>query len=135
MRRFPPPWTIEALDGGFQIVDANGQALAYVYGRADLRDAQVAKALTLDEQGAFRRTSPSCQAYLLKGMSAYETIRAGRRRGKASSVSLTVSALVSAQSASITTNLANPLQLGSHPQVPDRHWSYRFRSVGLAKLI
>ena len=30
--RFPPPWTVEALDGGFKIVDANGQSLAYVYG-------------------------------------------------------------------------------------------------------
>jgi hypothetical protein len=49
MRRFPPPWTVEALDGGFKIVDANGQTLAYVYGHADLRDAQIAKALTLDE--------------------------------------------------------------------------------------
>ena len=49
MRRFPPPWTVEALDGGFKIVDSNGQALAYVYGHADERDAQVAKALTLDE--------------------------------------------------------------------------------------
>ena len=48
LRRFPPPWTIEALDGGYKIVDANGQSLAYVYGHADQRDAQVAKALTLD---------------------------------------------------------------------------------------
>jgi hypothetical protein len=30
-------------------VDSNGQTLAYVYGHADLRDAQVAKSLTLDE--------------------------------------------------------------------------------------
>ena len=49
MRRFPPPWTVEALDGGFKVVDANGQTLAYVYGHADQRDAQIAKALTLDE--------------------------------------------------------------------------------------
>jgi 2-methylisocitrate lyase-like PEP mutase family enzyme len=41
MRRFP--------SSGFKIVDANGQSLAYVYGHADLRDAQIAKALTLDE--------------------------------------------------------------------------------------
>ena len=46
MRRFPP-WTVEALDGGFKIVDANGQSLAYVYGLA--RDAETAKGLTLDE--------------------------------------------------------------------------------------
>jgi hypothetical protein len=49
MRRFPPPWTIEPLDAGYKVVDANGQVLAYVYGHADLRDAQIAKALTLDE--------------------------------------------------------------------------------------
>ena len=47
---FPPPWTLEALDGGgFKIVDSNGQTLAYVYGHADQRDAGTAKALTLDE--------------------------------------------------------------------------------------
>ena len=49
MRRFPPPWSVETLDAGFKIVDANGQSLAYVYGHADVRDAQVANALTLDE--------------------------------------------------------------------------------------
>jgi hypothetical protein len=27
MRRFPPPWTIEALEGSFKVVDSNGQAL------------------------------------------------------------------------------------------------------------
>jgi hypothetical protein len=31
-------------------VDANRQALAYVYGHADQRDAQVAKSLTLDDR-------------------------------------------------------------------------------------
>ncbi len=49
VRRFPAPWTVEALDGGFKVVDANGQTLAYVYGHADLRDAQIAKGLTFDE--------------------------------------------------------------------------------------
>ena len=37
------------LDGGFKIVDSNGQTLAYVYDHADPRDAEIAKALTLDE--------------------------------------------------------------------------------------
>jgi hypothetical protein len=49
MRRFPPPWKVEALDGGFKIVDSSGQSLAYVYGHADKRDAETAKGLTLDE--------------------------------------------------------------------------------------
>jgi hypothetical protein len=30
-------------------VDSKGQALAYVYGHADQRDAAIAKSLTLDE--------------------------------------------------------------------------------------
>ena len=45
MRRFPPPWTVEALDSGFKIVDANGQALAYVYGLDNARNAAIAKVL------------------------------------------------------------------------------------------
>ena len=49
MRRFPPPWTVEELDGGFKIVDANKQALAYVYGHADPHDAGIANALLFDE--------------------------------------------------------------------------------------
>jgi hypothetical protein len=49
MRRLPAPWTVESIDGGFKVVDANGQALAYAYGHADPRDAGIAKALTLDE--------------------------------------------------------------------------------------
>ena len=32
-----------------KIVDANGQALAYVYGLDDSRDARIAKSLTRDE--------------------------------------------------------------------------------------
>jgi hypothetical protein len=44
MRRFPAPWTVEAVAAGFKVVDANGQSLAY-----DPRDAGVADALRLDE--------------------------------------------------------------------------------------
>jgi hypothetical protein len=49
MRCFPPPWTVEAIDAGFKVIDSNGQALAYGYGHADKRDAQTGKGLTLDE--------------------------------------------------------------------------------------
>jgi hypothetical protein len=49
MRHFPPPWTVEAIDAGFKVVDATGQSLAYVYGHVDSRDAGIANALTLDE--------------------------------------------------------------------------------------
>ena len=40
----PPTWTVEKLEAGFKIVDANGQSLAYVYGYAHPRDAAIAKA-------------------------------------------------------------------------------------------
>ena len=49
MRRFPPPWKIEQLDGGYKVVDANGASLAYVYGHLNARDAITANGLTLDE--------------------------------------------------------------------------------------
>ena len=37
------------MDAGFKVIDANGQALAYVYGHADKRDAQTGNGLTFDE--------------------------------------------------------------------------------------
>ena len=49
MRRFPPPWTVEAIEAGFKVIDANKQSIAYVYGHADKRDADTANGLTLDE--------------------------------------------------------------------------------------
>src|SRR5215471_13292462 len=33
-RRFPPPWRIERIEGGYKVLDAEGQFLAYVYGTA-----------------------------------------------------------------------------------------------------
>jgi hypothetical protein len=48
-RRFPPPWTVEQIPGGFKVKDANGQSLAYVYGRETKADADIAKVLTMDE--------------------------------------------------------------------------------------
>lgn len=35
-RRFPAPWSVEVLPGGFKVIDANGIALAYCYARDDL---------------------------------------------------------------------------------------------------
>jgi hypothetical protein len=49
MRRFLPPWTVEQIPGGFKVLDANGQSLAYVYGRESKTDADIAKVLTMDE--------------------------------------------------------------------------------------
>ena len=34
VRRLPPPWTVEQVPGGYKVLDANGQTLAYVYGHA-----------------------------------------------------------------------------------------------------
>ena len=48
-RRFPPPWTVETIPGGFKVIDANGQSLAYVYSRETKDAAQTAKMLTEDE--------------------------------------------------------------------------------------
>jgi hypothetical protein len=49
MRRFPAPWTVEAIDAGFKIIDANGQSLAYVYSGDNPNDAHIAGVLTKDE--------------------------------------------------------------------------------------
>ena len=35
----------QAIDGGFKVIDANKQAIAYVYGPADKRDAETVKGL------------------------------------------------------------------------------------------
>jgi hypothetical protein len=48
-RRFPPPWKIERIVGGYVVKDANGQSLAYVYGRESRADADKAQLFTLDE--------------------------------------------------------------------------------------
>jgi hypothetical protein len=49
VRRFLDHETVEPIEGGFKVVDANKQAIDYVYGHADKRDAETAKGLTLDE--------------------------------------------------------------------------------------
>jgi hypothetical protein len=48
-RRFPPPWQVEQIPGGFKVLDANGQALVYVYARETRHEAEIAKVLTYDE--------------------------------------------------------------------------------------
>ena len=48
-RRFPPPWTVEQIPGGYKVKDADGQSLAYVYGRETKADADIANVLTMDE--------------------------------------------------------------------------------------
>ena len=48
-RRFPAPWQVEQIPGGFKVVDANGQSLVYVYARETKVEADIAKVLTFDE--------------------------------------------------------------------------------------
>ena len=40
-RRFPAPWSVEVLPGGFKVVDANGIGLAYCYARDDLAEKTI----------------------------------------------------------------------------------------------
>ncbi len=48
-RRFPAPWQVEQIPGGYKVLDASGQAPAYIYGRAQEADADIAHVLTTDE--------------------------------------------------------------------------------------
>jgi hypothetical protein len=48
-RRFPPPWSVEHIPGGYVVKDATGQSLAYVYARETKAQADTAKVLTMDE--------------------------------------------------------------------------------------
>ena len=54
-RRFPPPWQVEQTRGGFKVVvDASGQAIAYVYARETKQQADMAKVLTFDKARRMR---------------------------------------------------------------------------------
>ena len=48
-RRFSAPWTVKEIPGGYKVLDANGQALVYVYARETKAQADIAKVLTFDE--------------------------------------------------------------------------------------
>ena len=48
-RRFPAPWKVEKIAGGFKVIDANGQSLAYVYSRETKDAANIAGVLAEDE--------------------------------------------------------------------------------------
>jgi len=61
-RRFPPPWTVERLPGGFKVIDATGQSLAYFYARETQAAADIAKALSMDEARKMAVNSPSCRS-------------------------------------------------------------------------
>src|SRR5260370_31056683 len=48
-RHLPPPWRAEKFSGGYVVRDANGFAVAYVYGRSTEDEAMEAKQMTMDE--------------------------------------------------------------------------------------
>src|SRR5262249_62074564 len=49
-RRFPPPWRVVVMSGGYAVEDADGQQLGVFYGsRATPVAARQAQALTMDE--------------------------------------------------------------------------------------
>jgi hypothetical protein len=55
-RRFPPPWRVDKIPGGHVVRDANGQALAYVYSRADPTEAEATRCNgTVGERDIFVR--------------------------------------------------------------------------------
>jgi hypothetical protein len=66
-KRILAPWTVETVEGGFQVIDSNGQTLAYVYGHADKRDAETAKRLTLDEARRIASNIAKLPSLLSKG--------------------------------------------------------------------
>ncbi len=47
--RLPPPWHADKFSGGYVVRDANGFAVAYVYGRSTEAEAMEAKQMTMDE--------------------------------------------------------------------------------------
>jgi len=53
-RRFPPPWTFEQIPGGYKVLDANGQSLAYVHESESKANADIANVLTMDEARTHR---------------------------------------------------------------------------------
>jgi hypothetical protein len=50
-RRFPRPWRFEPIPGGYRVIDANGLALAHVYGEPPNAIAFSDKWLTNDASG------------------------------------------------------------------------------------
>ena len=48
-RRFPAPWQVEQIPGGYKVFDANGQSLTYIYARDRKADADIAYVLTTEE--------------------------------------------------------------------------------------
>jgi|HubBroStandDraft_6_1064221.scaffolds.fasta_scaffold237927_5 hypothetical protein len=61
-RHLPAPWRVEEMPGGYVVGDANGQALAYNYSRANEAEALQAKVLTDDEAWRIGGKKPPASA-------------------------------------------------------------------------
>jgi hypothetical protein len=48
-RHLTPPWRAEKFSGGYVVRDANGFAVAYVYGRSSEAEALEVRQMTMDE--------------------------------------------------------------------------------------
>jgi hypothetical protein len=48
-RRFPPPWRVDTIPGGYVVRDASGQAVAHVSSPDNEDEARQTKVLTKDE--------------------------------------------------------------------------------------
>jgi hypothetical protein len=71
-RRFPRPWRFEPIPGGYRVIDANGLALAHVYGQPLEAVAISDKRLTNDEA---RRISK----LIARVLSSWSSSRTGTR--------------------------------------------------------
>jgi hypothetical protein len=60
-RRFPAPWTAEEIPGGYKVIDATGQAIAYVYGKENREKADTAKVSRWTKLAGSPATSLSCR--------------------------------------------------------------------------
>ena len=67
MRRFPAPWIVQKIAGGFKVIDANGQSLAYVYSPEAKDAANIAGELTEDGARRIAANIAKLPALLRKG--------------------------------------------------------------------
>jgi hypothetical protein len=71
-RLFPSPWRVEQIPGGYKILDANRQSLAYVYGRESRADADTAHVLTMDEARRIASNIAKLPNYLAANPEAHD---------------------------------------------------------------